>query len=429
MAAITSWVQPVVYFKINGKQPPVGLRLLSFELDQTGDMQHKMTMVFENRDRRLENPELGQWLQLGNLVSFSHGFLNRMAKPRNFEIKGHAGFEEFSIICYPKIANSSDSKKRTFKDTKYSSTAKLMAAELKLKKISVKETDCKEKSLSQNDETNLKFLADAARKLNFEFGAEDDEMIFRPYNFLAKPQLSFFWRGGTLVSDILKFEPDKNIYQVPGAITTLWTNPETGKTEEIKRDATNTPRPAVGGPNTLNGGVGTITPPATQAQKPQNVTTLKRNYTITETNSKTTVGKIKLAPVLKPSRSRKKNTAACKTEDIFKINENQILKAKLTVLGEPFLKDKMTISLFGLGPFYDGSWYVKNARHKIGAGASLVECDIMRNAQPQASTTTTRATPSVVDLAKPPASSLQVRQSPQTTNTRITTVRTASPYV
>lgn len=211
----------VVYYKINGKEPPSNLLLLEMDHLLEDDKLHKLTLKFYNHDRRMADVKLQQFLRDGNEIEFSYGYVNDLSPKRLYEIKGHEGWKEIKVFAYPKVQNRDQSYNRTFgeKSSKqsltYSQIAEGMAEEMGLD-ADIHPTSCPVKNAKQKG-SNPKFLQQAAKKLNFSFGIEDGILTFKPRPFGDPADFAFVYKQGSGVGDILDFNPSQNSFQMPSS--------------------------------------------------------------------------------------------------------------------------------------------------------------------------------------------------------------------
>lgn len=371
-----------VVYKINGREPPPALRLHEFEIDYEEGIMPEAVFTFENEDQRLGSKELGVYILPGNRITFSYGYVGQMSKPQTFVVKKQKGYKEIKLYAYPDVKNADDEKKRTFKDSKYSSIAKKMAAELGLK-ADVKETDCKEKSLPQTNETNMKFLKRAAEELHFTLGYDNGTLTFKPRDYAQKPVHHFYYRKGRIQGAVIDFDPEKNVFEIPAAFKDLFVDPKTGKIVELKSNNETVKRDLLGGKNApIAGAKGGISKPSEiKAQNPK-----KQLDRVTLTESKIAGNDVVIEHQAPASRARKAQ-AQCLSDDKFKKAEDNLIKAKLVAIGAPKLRDKEVIQLHGVIPTFAGPWYTHKVTHKLGKDY-IVTMQLYRNGLPKSNPNT-----------------------------------------
>jgi hypothetical protein len=269
-----------------------------------------------------------------------------------------------------------------------------LADELGLK-ADVKETDCKEKSLPQTNETNMKFLKRASEELHFTLGFDNGTLVFKPRDYTQKPSHHFFYRMGKIEGAIMDFDPEKNLFEIPAAFKDLFIDPKTGKIVELKSSTDTVKRDMIGGKNgVIAGGKGGLSKPADlKAQNPK-----KQIDKVTLTETKVHGNDVIIEHEAPATRARK-TQAQCLTDDKFKKAEDHLIKAKMVTIGAPKVRDKEVIELHGLIPVYAGSWYVHKVTHKLGSDY-MCTFELYRNAVPKA-TPNTKASPAAKPAQKP----------------------------
>lgn len=359
---------PIMLFKINGQDPPASLRLLQIQHFMPSDMMHKAEFDFENHDRRLELSNLRSWLASGNMIEFAYGYIGELSETFKYQIRAYKGDEILTVTAYPYVKGGEQPRDRTFKDSKYSDVAKLMAQEMGLRTEKIQDTLCKESQLRQK-ESNLKFLNEAAKKLHFEFGIDGQFLIFRERTYKAKPEYVFTYRGRTITSDILEFKPKLNTFAVPAAYQAVYIDPATGRQRPVDGSAEKTNRVLLGGDGGVSGLATGGSGAAVGSDVRKEVSLTKQKVNPVTVQAKPNGGvQVKEVPKKKPSRTRKQQAQKCQTEALFKSHEDALLDADLGLIGQPKLKDKQIIQLNELGPAFSGLWYTYDVTNKIGNG-------------------------------------------------------------
>jgi len=371
------YTDPIMLFKINGKAPPSGLHLLKIDHFLPSDMMHKAEFHFENRDKRLNLTSLSTWLTSGNIINFSYGYIDELSDSFQFQIRGYKGNDVLVVVAYPYVKNGENHKERTFKQSKYSDVAKLMAQEMGLKTDKIQDTLCKESQISQK-ESNLKFLANSAEKLHFEFGIDGQYLIFRERNYKGSPSYIFTDRGNTIGQDIINFDPKLNTFQIPAGYKAVYIDPKTGKSEEIDATGDEVKRPLLGGQGGLSGLTSGSSGSGAGADVSKAVPLRAQKVNVVTLESSKVGEKNKIVSKTVPQKRRKKQELKCQTEALFQASEDAVLEASLTVIGAPKAKDKTLIQLNGVGKAYSGLWYVYDLRNTID-GSFISSFKLERN--------------------------------------------------
>ena len=374
----------VVHYKLNGQNPFPQHRVLKFEHHMTDDKLHKAVFVFENFDNRLAKPELIKQLTIGSKVSFQYGYLGKSSMSQTYEyvIKGHKGYHELTVECYPHYTGLEQQRTRTFKQSKRSDVIKaIMGPEMKLNTKYVTDTECIEKNLSQAKESNWKWMEDAANKLHWTFGivaAKEPRLFFGPRSYKQKPEFVFQYKLNLnsgkefpISNNILSFNPSKNMFQIPGAIDVIYQSATDGKSEKSSADSKSTQRQTCG-PN--NSPLENPQASPDSKQKKEEFYKQSKAKPVPQKIVKGPNGKLITQPVYpKHNSKRDKDLATCRAEDLFKAIEDKILSADLVLMGCPNLRDRTVVTLVNLGAVYNGNWYVQEVIHRMDTSVGY-EC-------------------------------------------------------
>lgn len=281
MASLTDIL---VYFKINGKEPPneLDLRLTSFKFVAEDGMLRKAVFTFDNSDSILEEKEYQALLSDGNLIQFQHGYIDNLSRKYKYVMKGFKGFKQKEVTCYPNIKNIDTDYDRTFPQNKVTDVAKKMAGEMGLKTDKISTLDFATPNLKQNNESNAKFLKKWADKLGWEFGIDDQFLIFRPKNFDASPIFEFEYRSDKYESGIIDFTCDQNTKGLSSQVKLNTINMVTGKPIKINENNDTVKRVLLGSNKTFitagnNGKTGGATTTITPKTESINRSTLEVN--------------------------------------------------------------------------------------------------------------------------------------------------------
>ena len=362
---------PVIYYKINGQSPPPSLRILGLKHYMQSDMIRKVEFHFENHDQRLQRTELKNLIASGNKIQFSYGYINDVSQIYEYEIRGYKGNEVMKVIAYQKIDETTRSI--NFKKTKYSDVAKIIAQKQGLKTDGIQDTKCAESQFRQNKESDIKFLSKLAKKIHFEFGIDEDNLIFRERQYNGKASHVFVDRGKTITSDVIKFTPALNTFQIPAGYEAVYINNKNANREKTEANTSNVKRNLLGG----NAGVAGLASGSDGSQvgtkfklgKPRKV--IKQNKANLQIVSVKGKG-LKVQTVKRKQRSRKKKHQKCTTEGLFKAAEDTIFKAKLEVVGQPRLKDKELIEMQRVGVDNEGLWYVYDIINEVFISSAFI---------------------------------------------------------
>ncbi len=367
------------YYTLRGQVAPVEIRLLEARHSMASNKMHRLTLKFENHDNRLSRPDLAKFLFIGAEVTFTYGYLDDMGRTYTYVIMDHKDFDVLTVEAYPYLPKLLTPQRRRFKKSKRSDVAKLMAQESGLGTRFIEDTSCQEKSFSQTNKSNWKWLEDNARELNLEFGVDDakKELIWRKRPYNQKPEFKFVWRLASIIGDIKKFRPKKNTFQIPGAFKSVWVDPASGaaKTHDVD-GSTVSGRDMAGADKSLAGS--SFLPPLKKVTTKSATIVNLKDLQVKPTGKSGEVAAI-IVPQKKSNR-KKKETIECKTEDLYRRAEDQYVEAKMTLVGQPKLRDKKMIELVGLGGFYDGPWYTLEVEHILGVSSGYeTECVIETN--------------------------------------------------
>lgn len=236
----------IVVLKIRLKTPPESIRLLKMTHEIEDNMLGKAEFIFENHDNRLESRDLREFMSEGNVIEFRYGYINDLSRKYTYLMQGFEGYKELKVTCYPYVHKGDETITRTFDNKTYSEVAEILIKEMKLKPVITK-TKEKVKSIKLNNESRLKWLSKIAKKLHFEFGLTGSNIVWRERNYKAKPRFGFIYEDTRIIGNILDFNPNKNLFQIPDGYVFVDTDVKTGKTLQIGASNDTTKRAVLGG--------------------------------------------------------------------------------------------------------------------------------------------------------------------------------------
>lgn len=329
---------PVVYIKVDGKRLPDELveRVLEVEFEDDTEKLPKLTVRFNNADLEITDHSL---FAMGKRVQAQWGYIDgELSKPVICTVKAIRGFRVRELVAYGEAHKLADkAKSRVWKNLKYSDIARQIAEEHSLKPV-VEDTKIAHEQVAQTNQTDLNFLKELADKVNFQCYEENGELHFHPKKLDSKPSLAFAYYNGEY-GNLIIFEPTEKTLAEPNEVAVSGVDPMEKKPFIAKANDSNVERDAVAeGTYLYDGASGS------------------------ETFKPGETGKKVASTAKTPSEAKQQADAS------FRKAEEETVEASIETVGEPGLRAKQVVTLYGLGKRYSGNWYVKNVRHLIGQG-------------------------------------------------------------
>ncbi|MEW6104854.1 MAG: contractile injection system protein, VgrG/Pvc8 family [Bacillota bacterium] len=329
---------PVVYIKVDGKRLPDELaeRVLGLEFEDDAEKLPKLTVRFNNADLEITDHPL---FAMGKKVQAQWGYIDgELSEPVTCTVKAIRGFKVRELVAYGEGHKLADkAKSRVWKNLKYSDIARQIAQEHNLKPV-VEDTKIAHEQVAQTNQTDLNFLKELAEKINFQCYEENGELHFHSKRLDAKPTLAFAYYNGEY-GNLVNFEPVEKTLSEPNEVAVSGVDPMEKKPFIAKANDSNVERDAVAeGTYLYDGASGS------------------------ETFKPGETGKKVASTARTPSEAKQQADAG------FKKAEEETVEASIETVGEPRLRAKQVVTLYGLGKRYSGNWYVKNVRHVVGQG-------------------------------------------------------------
>jgi hypothetical protein len=242
---------------------------------------------------------------------------------------------------------------RTFVNKRDSEIAEEIAKGLKLKTGAIKATSEIHPYVIQLNQTDLVFLLERARRNHYELRVEDKDLIFRPLKTASNRRYTLVWGQAEQAIDprhqilpLQSFNPSLNLARQVTRVVVRGRDPKSGAVIE-----------GTAGPSDLVGGMGKQSGPKT----------LEEALGARE---------LKIANLPVHTAGEAKQMAHA----IF----NQIALAYLTgsgaTVGLPDLRVGETVDLAGLGPRFNGRYYLTQITHDFGTGGYTTSFSVERSA-------------------------------------------------
>lgn len=342
---------PFFMLKVDDKVLPKDLteRITRFEFEDCEDKSNMLTILIDNNDLKYIDEES---LEIGGIITFRFGYLDRQSDELKAQIRDHQGFRDLKIIAYQinnnseKTSSISEDYIRVWKNISYSEIANEVANEMGL--ISdIEESKFIVEYVSQNDEDNLSFLKRLASEIGYICFVEGDVLYFGHRQTFEEPQmkLTYYVDGSGEVKDFL---PSIITNDVPSSSTSISTDIYNKKHIEDTVGQTDT------------------TKLGTEA------------YSVDGITGKET--KIIIPP---ESSSNDKIEESKHNEDraIANLIENEMnIESDVYCIGIPEVKARRPIGIFGVGIRYSSNWHVKIARHIIDSNGYETQLETSKNA-------------------------------------------------
>lgn len=215
------------------------------------------------------------------------------------------------------------------------------------------------------DMTDFQFLSGLARKLNWEFFIEDDNLYFQPFQFDKAPSadLVFSYRQDA-TGTLLSFEPSDD--KKPGRVGVNAADPKKGVAQKAEAAV-----PQVSFSATKEGQIGLLglvdTPEGRAALLPSGNT---------RPNSPTKVqGKVLGFPTAEDADT----LLIAGSEALSSQLRLGVKKATATFIGSPRIRARKVVRLYNLGP-YSGNWLITATTHRITADNGYIVTATMSKA-------------------------------------------------
>lgn len=268
------------------------------------------------------------------------GYVNDLSPPRTFVISrakphfpkgGEVPIIEMVAYDLRSVVNKAINPKNYGKITSAKVAQKIAERYNLYTEIEDSKDDRVQSRVQPGNVTDIQFLMELAKKLNYDFYIEERTLHFHPKRFNLAPTLEFvyFTDGkGTLID----FDPDVDLSK-PGGIAANSASAQNGTDQSGHAAGHVETMMAVKDTGTANFSYkGTFVKPST-------------------VNASTSEHDPKVAGILANAAAQRISMAA--------------IKASMTVIGTPRLTARKIIRLVGVGKTYSGNWRVSNTRHVI----------------------------------------------------------------
>ena len=394
----------------SGETEAFPLPLLDFRVEDDERKVDTAKFVIDNGDLRCFAPPLSKWLVQGMILGCRWGYPGRLSREWHFELKKVTGFKRLSLeLLGRKILAHADTKTRTWEGIRRSDVVAQIADELgySFSMQDIQKTDEVFDHVVQARMTDAQFLTWLARREGFEFWMDPDGIHWKPRPADKDPVDVYVYHIGGSNARVLSFAPESDVSTIPARVRVRTYDPRTREViEEVADNETVTDLPTTGGysPVGYDGDVDdsefvtenqlalrelpeaiidvlhdaygvTLAPSTSAAPTPtlleevdletgETTTTLKGGAKLTEEVDRATQERVIALPMGSRTEARRIARAA------YQEARRQVVKATLTIIGEPEREARQVIGLHVPGvPMFSGKYYVENCvHHRKGGG-------------------------------------------------------------
>jgi phage protein D len=339
--------------KGKGKPRNLGDRLLRVTYTDSG--KRKTTGVeidLRNDDDALfYDPDF----RTGAVIGVSLGYPNLMVDVGQFvmkEPKGRVGI--YTIQASERKRSKMARKKfsRLWENvTRSQAVQEVLANHFPASAIHVDPTTLIVESITQTDEHDWQFCARQAQLAHFQFYIKEDGVHWEKPRRGQKPARELqYVKNAIALGDIISYSFNKLGAGVPGRVTLMGRDSRTKKPFEVSVDKTNADdyEPLV---------------ETSGADDPEEG----------DREEEGDVGN----EIVRNTGARNELEARELANQIYKENRYSAMELSLNTIGDPTIRSRTVIALWGLGTAFDGLWWVKQVKHTVGSGY-LQEVQITR---------------------------------------------------
>lgn len=324
----------------------LGDRLISFEYEDNASRADKCVLQIDNSDLLLLDDDT--W-QSGQLLEVSWGYPGNMHAPQRVIVKKKSGGTTLRVEGIAKSAlMDKDHKVRTFENKRRSDVVRDVAREegYSGSSLFLQETDQVFDVISQNGESNARFLRRLAKREGFVFYVDDSGLHWHDEEFDSQPTHVLTYFTDPDRGDVLDFSFESDLARQPGKIKVKGTDPKTKKTFEVEGSDSATKRTDLGDE------IEVMVDPRTGVEKRMATEVVRHTAARTEAEAKR------------------------EADARFKAASRRRVKLNLQIVGDPSITAKRVIEVRGLGQYLSGKWYVKTSKHTVsGSGyVQSLEC-------------------------------------------------------